>query len=157
VVLQTGDPVETDLSLRTLGIGYGYSIIHRERFEFAFTLAIHDTDISARARVSTSLRHVDQTEDQAGPFPTVGFDTTYVISKRFYFDGRAEYFKAHVDHLDGSLGYYELDAVYRLRPNISFAAGYTAVRAELSSRQSGNTGYFNFDSKGPELFVRVAF
>jgi hypothetical protein len=55
------------------------------------------------------------------------------------------------------LGYYELDAVYRLRPNISFAAGYTAVRASLASRQSGNTGYFNFDSKGPELFVRVAF
>jgi hypothetical protein len=145
------------LSLRTLGIGYGYSIMHRERFEFALTLAIHDTDISTRARVSTATRHVDQTEDQAGPFPTVGFDTTYVLSKRFYVDARAEYFKALVDHLDGSLGYYELDALYRLRANISFAAGYTAIRAQLSSQQSGNTGYFNFNSKGPELFVRIAF
>jgi hypothetical protein len=107
--------------------------------------------------VSTATRHVDQTEDQAGPFPTVGFDTTYVISKRFYVDGRAQYFKALVDHLDGSLAYYELDALYRLRANISFALGYTAIRAQLASQQSGNTGYFNFNSKGPELFVRVAF
>src|ERR1700722_7602919 len=31
VVLQPGNPVETSLSLRTLGISYGYSFIHREK------------------------------------------------------------------------------------------------------------------------------
>jgi len=157
VVLETGDPVESDLSLRTLGISYGYSLIHRERFELALTLGIHDTDISTRARVSTLTRHIDQTDDHAGPFPTVGFDTTYVVSKRFYFDGRAEYFKASVAHFDGSLGFYEVDALYRLRPNISFALGYNLVKATLSSTKTGDTGLFNFDTKGPELFVRVAF
>jgi hypothetical protein len=157
VILETGDPVETDLSLRTLGVSYGYSFIHRERFEFALTLGVHDTDISTRARVSTLTRHIDQTDDHAGPFPTVGFDTTYVVSKRFYFDGRAEYFRALVDHLDGSLGFYEVDALYRLRPNISFAVGYNLVKASLASTKTGDTGYFNFDTKGPELFVRVAF
>jgi hypothetical protein len=157
VVLDTGDPVETDLGLRTLGIAYGYSVVHRERFEFALTIGIHDTDISTRARVSTSTRQIDQTEDQAGPFPTVGFDATYVVSKRFYFEGSAQYLRAAVDHLDGSLGFYEFDALYRFRPNVAFAVGYGAVRAALSSRQTGNTGYFDFDSRGPEVFVRVAF
>jgi len=157
VVLETGDPVETDLSLRTLGISYGYSFIHRERFELAFTLGIHDTDTSTRARVSTSTRHIDQTEDVAGPLPTAGFDATYVVSKRFYFDGRAQYLKAHVSHFDGSLGFYEFDALYRLRPNISFALGYNLVKADLASTKTGDTGYFDFDTKGPELFVRVAF
>jgi hypothetical protein len=157
VVLDTGDPVETDLSLRTLGISYGYSFIHRERFELAFTLGIHDTDISTRARVSTLTRHIDQTEDVAGPLPTAGFDATYVVSKRFYFDGRGSYIKAHVSHFDGSLGFYEFDALYRLRPNISFALGYNLVKANLSSTKIGDTGYFDFDTKGPELFVRVAF
>ena len=157
VVLMTSDPVNTNLSMRTLGITYEYSFIHREKFELAATLGINDTDISARARVSTQTRHVDQTEDQAGPFPTLGLDSTYVLSKRFYLDARAQYFKLAVDHLTGSLGFYELAGLYRLRPNISFALGYTAAKATLTSRQTRTSGRFDFDSKGPEFFVRIAF
>jgi len=100
---------------------------------------------------------VDQLEDQAGPFPSIGLDSTYVLSKRFYLDARAQYFRAAVDHLTGSQGFYELAALYRLRPNVSFALGYTAATADLESRQTNNSGYLNFDSKGPEFFVRVAF
>ena len=157
VVLQTGDPVQTNLSLRTLGINYEYSFIHREKFELAATLGINDTDVSARARVFTQTRHVNQTEDQAGPVPTFGLDSTYVLSKRFYVDARAQYFKIAVAHVTGSLGFYELAALYRLRPNVAFGLGYTAMKATLTSRRTRNTEYFNLDSKGPEFFVRVAF
>ena len=155
--LQTGDPVQTNLSLRTLGINYEYSFIHRQRFELAATVGLNDTDISAQARVFTQTRHVDQKEDQAGPLPTIGLDSTYVLSKRFYLDGRAQYFKVAVDHLNGSLGFYELAGLYRLRPNISFALGYTMAKASLVSRQPKTSGRFDFDSKGPEFFVRIAF
>jgi hypothetical protein len=157
VALQAGDPVNSNLSMRTLGITYEYSFLHREKFELAATIGINDTDISARARVATQTRHVNQQEDQAGPFPTLGLDSTYVLSKRFYLDARAQYFKAAVDHLTGSLGFYEFDALYRLRPNISFALGYTATKATLDSRQTKTSGYFDFGSKGPEFFVRIAF
>jgi len=157
VVLQPGDPLNSDLSIRTFGITYGYSFLHSDKYEVAATLGVSDTDISARARVQTQTRHVDQTEDQAGPFPTVGLDASYVLSKRFYFDGRAQYLKVRVDHLDGSLGIYELDALYRLRPNISFALGYSMLRASLTSRQTNQAGFFDFNSKGPEFFVRIAF
>lgn len=157
VVLQPGDPLDTDLSIRTFSISYGYSFLHSDRYEVAATLGINDTDISARARVQTATRHVDQTEDQAGPFPTVGLAASYVVSKRFYLDGRAQYMKVRVDDLDGSLGIYEVDALYRLRPNISFALGYSMLRASLISAQVKQAGFFNFDSKGPEFFVRIAF
>lgn len=157
VVLQTSDPVQTNLSMRTLGINYEYSFIHREKFELAATIGLNDTDISAQARVSTQTRHVDQKEDQAGPLPTIGLDSTYVLSKRFYLDARAQYFKLAVDHLDGSLGFYEFAGLYRLRPNISFALGYTMAKATLTSRQPRTSGHFDFDSKGPEFFVRIAF
>jgi hypothetical protein len=157
VVLPTGYPVRSDLNLRTLGISYEYSFLHSEKFEVAATVGINDTDISTRARISTQTLHVDQREDQAGPFPTLGLDATYVVSQRFYFDGRAQYFKIAIDHLDGSLGFYELDALYRFRPNVSFAVGYTAAKATLDSRKPSNSGFFDFDSKGPEFFVRVAF
>lgn len=157
VELLPGDPVDSNLSIDVLSITYGYSFIHNEKFELAATLGINDTDLSARARVNTAARHVDQTEDQAGPFPTLGFDSTYVISKRFYLDARVAYFRANVDHLNGSLGFYELNALYRLRPNISFALGYELVQAHLLSSQASTAGLFNFKTQGPELFVRVGF
>ena len=157
VVLQPGDPLSSDLSIRTFGITYEYSFLHSDRYEVAATIGVNDTDISARARVQTQARHVDQTEDHAGPIPTIGLDATYVVSKRFYFDARAQYFRIRVDDLDGSLGLYEVDGLYRLRPNISFAAGYSSLRANLTSAQARQGGMFNFNSSGPEVFVRVAF
>ncbi|MDP9083570.1 MAG: hypothetical protein M3N50_07375 [Pseudomonadota bacterium] len=157
VVLQSGDPSDSNLSLRALGISYGYSIIHREKFEIAAIIGVNDIDVSSRVRVSTQRRRVDQSEDQAGPFPTLGLDATYVISKRFYFDARAQYMKVAVNHLSGSLGIYEINALYRLRPNIAFGLGYTAVKAGLVSRQVKDGGYFDFTSKGPQAFVRISF
>ena len=156
-LLLVGDPVDTNLSLRSLGINYEYSFIHREKFELAATFGISDTDLSASARVATATRHVYQTENQAGPLPTFGLDSTYVISKRFYIDGRAQYFKLSVDHLTGTVEYYEFAALYRYRPNISFALGYTSAKADIDSRQTKTSGYFDLNSKGPEAFVRVAF
>jgi hypothetical protein len=157
VTLLPGDPLHSDLSIRTFGITYEYSFLHNDRYEVAASIGVNDTDISTRARVSTPTRHVDQTEDQAGPFPTVGLDATWVLSKRFYFDGRAQYFKVRIDDLDGSLGIYELDALYRLRPNIAFSVGYTQLRAHLTSAQTKQAGLFDFNSSGPVLSVRIAF
>jgi hypothetical protein len=156
-VLQTGDPLQSTLNLRTFGFAYGYSFWHSETLEFAATLGVNDTDISSNVRVQTSTSHVFQNESVAGPFPTLGIDGTWVVSQRFYFDGRAQYLQVHLHELSGSLGMYALDALYRFKPNVSFGIGYTAIKADLDSARTTHAGLFDFDSKGPEIFVRVAF
>jgi len=157
VVFIPGDPLQAKLSLRTLGITYEYSFWHSETLELAATLGLHSTDISTTAKVDTATRHIIQDEDQAGPIPTVGINSTWVASKRFYFNARAQYLTAHIQNISGSLGIYELNALYRLRPNVSFGVGYSAIRAHLDSGQSSQAGEFTFNTSGPELFVRVAF
>ena len=157
VILLPGDPLQTKLSLRTLGITYGYSFWHSEKLEIAANLGVHSTDVSAMVKVQTVTRHIIQSEDAAGPVPTVGLDGTWVISNHFYIDGRGQYLDVHVANLDGSLGFYELDALYRYRPNVSFGIGYTEVRAHLSSLRSSQTGLFDFNTKGPEMFFRIGF
>jgi hypothetical protein len=157
VTLLPGDPLQTKLSLRSFGITYGYSFWHSERFEIAGTLGVHATDVSAEARVQTQTRHIIQDEDQAGPIPTVGIDATWVVSRRFYLDGRAQYLKVNISNLDGSLGIYELDALYRYRPNVSFGVGYSDFTAKITSTKSSKAGVFDFSTKGPEMFFRIAF
>lgn len=157
VTFLPNDPLQTQLSLRTLGITYEYSFWHSETVEVAATLGVHATDISSTAKVQTETRHVIQTEDEAGPVPTVGLDGTWVISKRFYVDGRAQYLRVHVDNVDGSLGLYEFQGLYRYRPNVSVGLGYSEIRAHIASLQGSTPGLFEFNTKGPELFVRVSF
>src|ERR1700677_697078 len=84
IVLQSGEPVESSLSMRLLGITEEYSFIHNEKFELAVAGGINDADISAQARQSTPNVHVNQTENVAGPFPTLGLDSTHAISQRVY-------------------------------------------------------------------------
>jgi hypothetical protein len=145
------------LNLRTFGISYGYSFWHTETLEIAATLGVHDTDVSAEARVETATRHIVQEQDLAGPVPMLGIAATWVASKRFYVDGRVQYVTAHVGDVDGSLGFYDLEGLYRYRPNVSLGIGYIGVRAHLSSTHATDTGFFDFNSMGPEMFIRVGF
>ena len=149
--------MQAELSLRVLELTYGYSFWHSEKLEIAATLGVHATDISASAKAQTQTRHVIQNEDQAGPVPTLGIDATWVISKRFYVDARAQYLNIHVNNLDGSLGLYEFEGLYRYRANVSVGLGFTAVRAHLASTQTTQPGLFDFNTNGPEVFIRVGF
>ena len=91
------------------------------------------------------------------PRLTVGIDATWVVSRRFYVDGRAQYLKVNISNLDGSLGIYEFDVLYRYRPNVSFAVGYSDFTADITSSKRSQAGVFNFSTKGPEMFFRIAF
>jgi enamine deaminase RidA (YjgF/YER057c/UK114 family) len=157
VVFMTGDPLQSALSLRTLGMTYEYSFWHGETLEIAGAVGVHATSLAAEAKVETQTRHIIQLVDQAGPLPTLGIDATWVASKRFYFNGRAQYLTAHVKNIDGSLGIYEFDALYRYRPNVSLAVGYADIHAHLTSTEAAHHGLFDFTTRGPEIFVQVAF
>jgi len=157
VVLQPGEPLQSELDLRVLSITYGYSFWRSEKLELAATLGISSIQIDAQAKVATEQVHVNETETAAGPFPTPGIAATWSVSRHFYLDGRVQYLNLHIGNLDGSLGMGELDAIYRFQPNIALALGYTEVKAHVDSTKTTDSGLFNVDSKGPQLFVRVSF
>jgi hypothetical protein len=155
--LLVGDPVQTDLSVRAFGLTYGYSFVRNDAVELAATAGVSDIDIFARAQVATATRHVDVSDSFAGPFPTAGLEATWVLSRRFYLDTHAQYLKISINKLSGSLGEYEINALYRLRPNISLALGYSAFTADLTSRRPGQGGFADLTARGPQFIVRVAF
>jgi hypothetical protein len=156
-VLQPGDPLQSELDLRVLTITYGYSFWHSEKLELAATLGISSVQITAQAKVATELVHVNETETAAGPYPTPGFAATWSVSKHFYFDGRVQYLNLHVSDVSGSLGLGEIDAIYRFHPNVAFGLGFAEVKAHVDSTKTSDSGLFDFNTKGPLLFVRVSF
>lgn len=157
VVLQPGEPLQSSLDLRLLSLTYGYSFWHGEKLELAATLGVTSVEINAQAKVATALVHVNETETAAGPFPTPGLAATWAVSKHFYLDGRVQYLNLHISDLDGSLGMGELNLGYRVQQNVSFALGYTETKAHVLSTKTSDSGLFDFNTKGPQLFVRVSF
>jgi hypothetical protein len=157
VVLQPGEPLQSELDLRLLSLTYGYSFWHGEKVELAATLGITSVEINAQAKVATEQVHVNETETAAGPFPTPGVAATWAIAKHFYLDGRVQYLNLHISDLDGSLGMGEINALYRPWPNVSFALGFVEIKAHVDSTKTSDSGLFDFNTKGPQLFVRVSF
>ena len=92
-----------------------------------------------------------------GPLPTLGIDATWVASRRVYFEARAQYLTGHIHDFSGSLGIYEVDALYRYRPNVYFALGYSELRARLTSSKTNDGGFFDLTCSGPQMFFRIAF
>ncbi len=156
-VLQTGDPLQSELDLRILTLTYGYSFWRSEKLELAATIGVSSIQIDAQAKVATEQVHVNETETAAGPYPTPGFAATWSIAKHFYIDGRYQYLNLHVSDVSGSLNLGEIDAVYRFHPNVALGLGYTEVKAHVDSTKISDSGLFDFNTKGPLLFVRVSF
>jgi hypothetical protein len=155
--LLIGDPVQTDLSIRAFGLTYLHSFVHNDRLELASTVGVSDIDVDSQLRVATATRHVYISHSVAGPLPTPGIEATWVLSKRFYIDGHAQYLRGGLHQIGGSLDAYEINALYRLRPNISFALGYAGFQSRFYSRRPGDAGFAELDAHGPQLIVRVAF
>jgi hypothetical protein len=155
--LLLGDPVETNLSIRAFELTYVHSFVRNDRLELSTTLSVSAVDVNSRVTVATATRHIDITHSLAGPFPIPGLEATWVLSRRFYLDAHAQYLKASIHHRSASVNQYELHALYRLRPNISFGLGFGSLTSDLASRRTGSMGFADFSARGPQLFVRVAF
>jgi hypothetical protein len=155
--LLVGDPVQSDVSVRTFGLTYAHSFIHNERFELAATLGVSDLSVDSRLRVATATTHINVDHSLAGPVPTPGLEATWVLSRRFYLDAHASYLQGARHRLSASVEQYTVDALYRLRPNVAFALGYGGFRADLTSRRSGDSGFADLTTKGPQFLVRVEF
>ena len=140
----------------SLGISYEYSFIHREQFELAATFGINDTDLRP-APASPRKPPRESDGGPSGPLPDIGLDSTYVVSKRFYFDARAQYFKLAVDHLDRTVSFLRTGGSVPVSAQRLVRAGLHRRKGRRRSRRQTTWRFFDLSSKGPEVFVRIAF
>ncbi len=150
-----GDLVESNFDVRMLSLTYAYSFVHNPRIDLAGSFGLNILEFSARARVRA--RALDQSEDDAGPFPTLGLDLTVPLSHRFYAEARAEYLKVDIQGFSGTADILHAGFVYRWRENLALGIGYRRFNISLTSNAVGDTGVFELDNSGPQAFLRVSF
>ncbi|MFO1466566.1 MAG: hypothetical protein U1F35_09030 [Steroidobacteraceae bacterium] len=124
-----------------------YSFIICDSFELAGTLGVNLLDFSARARVQRPTGASTSARTRPAPFlPEPGRG---LVDQPPLLPGRSCSTRAlRIDQLDGSLGLYELSALYRWRANVALGLGYHKERAKLSSTKTTESGFFDLDTKG---------
>jgi hypothetical protein len=150
-----GDLAESTFNLRMLSLTYSYAFIHNPHVDLAASFGLNVVEFNARALVRA--RALDQSESNAGPFPTIGLDALVPISRRFYGELRAEYLKVKIQSFEGSAENLHAGIVYRFRENLAFGVGYRKFNVDVTSNEVGDTGQFELDNSGAEAFLRLSF
>lgn len=155
VTLTPADVVNTNFNWRQIDVTYTYSFLRGARYELGAGIGAHAIQGEADVRVWARAQHESFTG--AGPFATVAIDGTFLISRLWSFNARAQYMSLNFNSNSGALGDYHADVQYRWRPNLAFGLGYESTHAHVTVNNSNPNGEMNFDVHGAELFVRASF
>lgn len=150
-----GERVVSDMSLRTLGLTYTYSIFRHETFEIGFGMGVHLVQVDGKAEVP--VRFAGEEFDVAGPMASLALDGTWRFLEKFSVNGRVQYLQGNLDDVDGLYAQYHLDVQYRVHRNLAFGLGYSQTRMKVDSIDPDFSGMFDLEYRGPEAFVRVSF
>ena len=151
-----GDTFRTNLDWRTLSLTYTYSILKNDRFEFGFGLGAYIFELKAEGGEPGTLNN--DSDSEAGIFPTGALNFAWRISRRWAFTARHNQLKLIGDDTaDGKYQDSHADVQFRWRPNLAFGLGYSRLRIDLEARQVDEPFLFDLETVGPEIFVRASF
>lgn len=154
-LFDAGDQVESRLDWREFSITYGYTFLRRERYEIYGTFGLHLTEVSAAGEVDAD--DVREEENGTFPIPAIGVGTLIRFSDRFHFEGRVDYLQVSYQDIEGTMLDFRGSVVYRFNRNLAVGGAYVLTQREATSEDVGDSGFFDLQHSGPELFLRVTF
>jgi hypothetical protein len=150
-----GTMFRSSLDYRQLNITYTYSFVRTERFEAGLGLGIHIVEAHAQGGEPGTINR--EKSDNVGIFPTIAVNGAFRLSKRWAFTLRGQQFSASPENFEGKLADYHADFQYRMRKNLAFGLGYSKLSTHVQVLDQNDSGRFDLDTAGPELFFRVSF
>ena len=155
ITLTPTDVVVAQFNWRQSDFTYTYSVLYHPRFELGVGLGLHLIQADTQARVYALGLH--ESFEGAGPFGTVALDGSFLITKRFSFNARAQYMSLNMHDDHGKLGDYHADLQFRWKPNLAVGLGYESTQEQVTVINSNPSGDMTFNVHGAEVFLRASF
>ncbi len=153
-----GSTFDTQIYRLTLG----YAFLREENFELGAAIGLHATDItvelSGQGRIGNAATEVyTRGEDVLAPLPTLGLFGTVEIAPKLTLTGRLDYLSLKIDNYDGRLINAQAALTYRFLRNVGVGVAYRYVDYRLEVERERVEGRFEYDFKGPALFLQAGF
>jgi hypothetical protein len=149
------DRVTTEFDWRGFDFTGTYSFFRSDRLELGAGLGLHVLQIDTTATVPA--RAVRESFDGSGPFPTVAFDGTWRMTRRFALTARVQGLDVKANSISARLVDWDAGVQFRWFPNLAVGLGYQSNYAHVDIPNEDPGGSVRFDVSGPEVFLRASF
>ncbi|MES9945035.1 MAG: 2-oxoglutarate synthase [Candidatus Thiodiazotropha sp.] len=173
ILWTTGTNIKSQFDSEIYRLAYGYSFINDGKREFGLLAGLHITRFNVELSGQGSLVAVDpatgdevvlegnaQRSYDSGftvPLPVIGLHGSYAITPDMYFRGWGQIFALEYDDYDGRLlnvaGMFE----YALNERFGVGLGFAYYGYDLDADGDKLNGSFEYDFRGPTLFVSASF
>lgn len=150
-----GTDLVSRFDMQLFRIGYAYSLVNDQQKELGFMVGLHHPEFKTSIEaVGTGQRALANTTT---PLPVIGAHAMIALSQNWRIGGKAQFFRMHFDHYEGSLNYVTVDVKRQFGERFSAGLGYNYYGFNLHSRDNSSSGKLQIRHTGPVLFANLSF
>jgi hypothetical protein len=164
-VFPIGADLQSQLRLEILPITYSYSLVKRERDEFALTAGLHWSRLSFRVEGSVSFGPRSSSNEASAnanvPLPLLGLRYDHHFSERWSAGASAAAFALQFGQetvdFEGNLVSARLHGEYRFSRHWAAGAALDAFKVSVKATQERWRGGFDYSYWGPQIYLTARF
>ena len=173
ILWTVGTSIKSQFDSEVYRLAYGYSFINDGKREFGLLAGLHITRFNVELSGSGSVVAIDpvtgnevvvegegQREYDSGftvPLPIIGLHGSYAFTPELHFRGWGQIFSLEYDDYDGRLLNLAGMLEYALNERFGIGGGYAYYGYDFSADGDSLNGSFEYDFRGPTLYVSVSF
>jgi hypothetical protein len=155
--------IDTQFDSRIFRISGGYSFVRNPTAEVGLVFGVHVTefDIAIQGTFSSGggapATFRSEAKDATVPLPTAGLFASFTLAPGLSLNARGDVFSLRRDGYDGRLVNAQANVTYRFVPNVGIGVGYRFNDYRIEADRGDFTGRFNYEFKGPQVFLEARF
>lgn len=153
--------VDSQLDLVLVPVAYRFSVVKSDRVDFGVSAGAFA--LFADASVAAPSAGIDEAESANFPLPVFGADVDIAVAPKVFIVGGIEYFALSIEQVDGSWSEFRGGIEFFPYRNFGVGVVYRHVNFEidatgtLDGASSGTEIFFDYEVKGPQAYITVAF
>ena len=162
-----GASVTAESRLRIFELAYEYAFAKQPTYEVAGTIGIHYIDTQLRLSGSATFTDANGNVSTAqsttrensvpAPLPVIGLRGGWVVAPQFYVDAYAQFFKAKLQGVDGTITDARVAGTWMFHRNFGVGLGYNYFGTDVDLKNSSFNGNLKLGYSGLQLFVTGTF
>ena len=166
-VFHAGGEVKATNSMKIGELAYEYAFIRQPTFELNGSLGVHWMDIGVKLRGDATVTDSNGNSSEvsgatkkgsvSAPLPVIGVRAGWVVAPSVFLDAQAQYFKAKIDNVDGSILDLRAGATWMFSQNFGVGAGYNRFTTNVKVEKNNFDGRLKMGYQGLQLFLTGAF
>jgi hypothetical protein len=166
-VFHAGGDVQLKNTFKIAEVAYEYAFIRQPTFELSGSLGVHYMDIGIKlkgdATVTDSEGNATEVSGStkkgsvSAPLPVIGVRAGWAVAPQIYLDAQAQYFKAKVDNVNGSILDLRAGATWMFSQNFGVGVGYNRFTTSVKVSKDNFDGHLKMGYQGLMAYVTGAF